>query len=165
MHFAAWSDAQFLAGLPRGSIEIRVEAKFASVASRIRARLTSVVATWILFLDGPADDGRSVGTLTPACESAVPLYLPPRFKRSPFCVVTPCPSPAGSPILPGSTFSPPSFSPRHSLPSFPRFFFSLRPASSSPDLPFRTPFFPGTSLSTRLTPPLVVYLESSITCT
>lgn len=59
--------------------------------------------------------------------------------------------------------------------SFPRFFFSPhldcfclpRLHIPPPPIPLRShaPFFPDTSLSTRLTPLLVAYLESSITCT
>lgn len=72
------------------------------------------------------------------------------------------PGPFASPLVPSIPSVHRAFS------SFPRFFFSpcllLLSPSRSP-LPSHAPFFPGTSLSTRLTPLLVAYLESSITCT
>lgn len=151
-----------LVGLPRG------RSKFASVASRVRVRFTSLPRGFHSS-NGPGDDGRSAGALTPACKSSSGPALPASAiqKKSFFCVVTPRPSPAGSRPCLAAPFPPLRrlSCASHALPSFPRFFFSLRPPSSSLGLPFRAPFFPGTSLSTRLTPPLVVYLESSIMCT
>jgi len=90
----------------------------------------------------------------------------------------PIPVPFASP--PDSSTSPPSTA-RRAFPSFPQFFFSPRFPPPAPSLslslarvslvgPLRSllltlPFFPDTSLSTRLTPLPVAYLESSITCT
>lgn len=133
------SDAQFLllVELSRGRL------KFASVASRsgfvpdLRRRHVDFASQTALA----TTVGRPALSHLRA-RAAVPLYLPLRFKRSPFCVVTPRPSPAGSPGPAWhSTFSPPSSSPRRSraLPSFPRFFFSLRSPSSSPPLSFPPP--------------------------
>lgn len=151
------------------SIEIRIKGKFASVGFLPDF---VVVATWICFVERPwrRRDGRSAGALTPACKSSGPALPASAIqKKSFFCVVTPRPSPAAGSPGPAWQHLPPSRPlPRVPLARsrhFPGFSFHFAPSSSSPGLPFRAPFFPGTSLSTRLTPPLVVYLESSITCT
>lgn len=119
-----------------------------------------------------------------------PLYL--RFKRGPFCVVVILhlivllSHSLSRRRRPSATYLATSLSPHPAalatpslaLSSFSRFFFSshlhclllhlllllfLLPPPSPP-FTFHTPLFPDTSLSTRLTPPLVAYLESSITC-
>ena len=129
-----------------------------------------IVATWISFLERPCRrrrDGRSgwrshtcvreQSHFTCLCDSkevlsvSSLLVLLPLGSRS--CQAAPFPPPV----------SPPPVFPARSR-QFPGFSFHFTLPSSSPGLPFHAPFFPGTSLSTRLTS-LVVYLESSITCT
>lgn len=120
------------------------------------------------FSNGPADDdGRSADALSHLHARTV-LALPAcTIQKKPFfCIVTPRPSWQHTfPRFPLSLSISLSFSRAHSR-HFPGFSFHytlslLRPPAFLSALPF----FPGTSLSTRLTPPLVVYLESSITCT
>lgn len=98
--------------------------KFASVASQTRKSF-GLRRRHVDFVSRTAlpTTVRSTGALTPACESGPALPASAIQKKSFLCR----PSPAGSPLLPGSTFSPPPSSARLLARSrhFPGFSFRL----------------------------------------
>lgn len=134
---------------------------FGAAGARTPGYITA--RTWVSFSRWPClPAGRALSHLRSdrfTCDSKESF-----LRRHP-----PCPSPvaAGPKRIPPCL--PPSFlvRPHRSflVISSVFLFTSLPPFSRLSLLSARSPFFPDTSLSTRLTPPLVAYLESSITCT
>jgi len=124
------SDAQFLVGLPRG--RSRFALKRNSLRSHLRFVYVRVRFTWLprgfRFSNGPADDGGSSSTLTPACESGPALPASAIQKKSFLCRHSSSlprwvPSPAWQHLFPSLVLPAPYAHSRH-FPSF-SFHFAL----------------------------------------